>query len=128
MQMDITEVVITVVGLVFSAVVIPLVGAAFTWLKARTHNEALVSAMGEAQTVADSVVASLEANVVGGLKVKREDGKLSTEDIKVVAGSAVTMFVSDLSLRSLAVLKDNADDITAFVRNLIEARLAQYQK
>ncbi len=128
MQLDLTEIVITLVGLVFSAVIIPLTKAAFTWMKERTRSEALLSALEEAQTVADNVVASLQANVVGGLKEKSADGKLSAKDIKAVAGTAVDMFLSDVSAGSLEVLAKSADDLTVYIRNLIEARLLASKK
>jgi hypothetical protein len=128
MQINVTEIVITIVGLVFSAVVIPLTKAAFSWLRERTHSEAIHSALREAEAVADNVVASLQANVVEGLKAKSADGKLSKDDIKMIASKAFDMFVSDLSAQSLAVIADNSDDITAYIRNLIEARLLAAKK
>lgn len=121
--MDWTQIVIAAVGLVFSAVVIPLVKAAFAWLKGKTQNEALLTALDEAKTVADSVVASLQATVVSGLKAKSADGKLGIDEAKEVARKALGMFLSDLSANSMAVLKNNADDLTAYVSNLLEARL-----
>jgi len=121
--MDWTQIVIAAVGLVFSAVVIPLVKAAFAWIKEKTHNEALYAALDEAQTVADQVVAGLNATVVGELKAKSADGRLSVDEAKEVAQKALNMFLSDLSARSLAVLENNADDLAAYVRNLLEARL-----
>lgn len=121
--MDWTQIVITAVGLVFSAVVIPLVKAAFAWIKEKTHNEELYAALDEAQTVADQVVAGLNATVVGELKAKSADGRLSVDEAKEVAQKALNMFLSDLSARSLAVLENNADDLAAYVRNLLEARL-----
>jgi hypothetical protein len=123
MQINVTEIVIWVVGLVFTAVVIPLTKAAFGWLKGKTQNEALKSALSEAQTIADNVVASLQANVVEGLKSKSADGKLSTEDIKDVGSRALDMFLSDISGRSLSVIRENSEDITQYIGNLIEARL-----
>ena len=128
MQADLTQIIIAAVGLVFSAVVIPLTKAAFTWLQGRTHNEALKSALDEAKTVADNVVASLQANMVEGLKAKSADGKLTAQDIKEVSGKAADMFISDLSAGSMDVLEQNADDITALIRNLIEARLLAAKK
>ncbi len=121
--MDWTQIVITAVGLLFSAVVIPLVKAAFAWIKEKTQNEALFAALDEAQTVADQVVAGLNATVVEGLKAKNADGKLSIGEAKEVAQKALGMFLSDLSARSIAVLENNADDIAAYVGNLLEARL-----
>lgn len=121
--MDWTQIVIAAVGLVFSAVVIPLMKAAFAWIKEKTHNEALFAALDEAQTVADQVVAALSATVVDALKEKSTDGKLSADETKEVAQKALNMFLSDLSARSLAVLESNADDIAAYVGNLLEARL-----
>lgn len=128
MQINVTEVVISIIGIVFTAVVIPLTKAAFSWLRERTHNEALKCAIGEAEAVADNVVASLQANVVEGLKAKSADGKLTADDVSMVAAKAFDMFVSDLSAKSLAVIAGNADDIGAYVRNLIEARLLAVKK
>lgn len=128
MEIDLTQIIITLVGLVFSAVVIPLTKAAFEWLKGKTQNEALAAALDESETVADNVVASLQANVVEGLKEKSENGKLTAGDIKNVSGKAVGMFLSDLSAGSLEVLQNSADDITAYISNLIEARLAALKK
>jgi hypothetical protein len=128
MQMNVTEIVIAIVGLVFSAVVIPLTRAAFAWLKGRTRNEAMRAAIGEAQTVADNVVARLKAAVVDGLKEKSADGKLSADDAAQIMDMAVGMAVSDLSSHTLAIIEDNADDITAYLSNLIEARLLRIKK
>ena len=128
MQINITEIVIALVGLVFSAVVIPLVKAALEWLKTKTQSEALKSALSEAQTVADNVVASLQSGVVDALKEKSEDGKLSAQEVNEVASAALDMFLDDISEQTLAVLEENADDITAYIGNLIEARLAQSKK
>ena len=123
MQINVTEIVIALVGLVFSAVVIPLTRVAFVWLKGRTQNEALRSALDEVQTVADNVIAQLKVNVVDGLKEKSEDGRLSAEEACGVMDMAIGMVVSDLSARTLTLIEDNADDITAYISNLIEARL-----
>lgn len=128
MQINVTEIVIAVVGLVFSAVVIPLTRAAFAWLKGRTQNEALRAAMDEAQTVADNVVARVKAGVVDGLKEKSADGRLSVDDAAHVLNMAVGMAVSDLSAHTLATIENNADDITAYLGNLIEARLLKIKK
>jgi len=121
--MDWTQIVIAVVGLVFSAVVIPLVKAAFVWIKEKTQNEVLFAALDEAQTVADQVVAGLKTTVVDELKARSADGKLSADEAKEVAQKALNMFLSDLSARSLTVLENNADDLVAYVGHLLEARL-----
>ena len=128
MQIDWTQLIIAAAGLVFSAVIIPLVKAAFTWLKGKTENEALQSALGEAQSLADNVVASLQQTVVEGLKKRSTDGKLTADDAREVADLAVEMFLSDLSAKSLALLEDNAGDIIAYVRNLLEARLLRLKE
>ena len=123
MQIDWTQLIIAAAGLVFSAVIIPLVKAAFTWLKGKTENEALASALNEAQTVADTVVASLQQTVVDALKKRSDDGKLTADDAREVADLALERFLSDLSARSLALLEENAGDIIAYAGNLLEARL-----
>jgi hypothetical protein len=120
---DWTQLLIGIVGLVFAAVIAPGIKALFAWLKGRTKNEALQAALNEAQIIADNVVASLQQTVVDGLKAKSADGKLSAEDAKAVYEQAVESFLADLSAQSLAVLENNADDIVAFVSNLLEARL-----
>jgi hypothetical protein len=128
MQIDWTQLIIAAAGLLFSAVIIPLVKAAFTWLKGKTHNEALSSALGEAQTVADTVVASLQQTVVGGLKEKSADGKLTADEAHEVAGLAMERFLSSLSAKSLALLEDNAGDIIEYAGNLLEARLLKLKE
>ncbi len=121
--MDWTQIVIAAAGLLFSVVIIPLVKAAFAWLMSKTENEAILTALNEARTVADNVVASLKATLVDGLKAKSMDGKLSADEAREVAEKAMNMFISDLSARSAEVLSNNADDLTAYVSNLLEARL-----
>lgn len=121
--MDWTQIVIAAAGLVFSVVIIPLVKAAFAWLMSKTENEAILMALDEARTVADNVVASLKVTLVDELKAKSSDGKLSAQDARDVAAKAKDMFLSDLSAKSLDVLSSSADDIAAYVSNLLEARL-----
>jgi hypothetical protein len=128
MQIDWTQLIIAAAGLLFSAVIIPLVKAAFTWLKGKTHNEALLSALGEAQTVADTVVASLQQTVVGGLKEKSADGKLTADEAHEVADLAMERFLSSLSAKSLALLENNAGDIIEYAGNLLEARLLKLKE
>ncbi len=128
MQIDWTQLIIAAASLMFSAVIIPLVRAAFIWLKGKTENEALQTALSEAQAVADTVVASLQQTVVQGLKQRAADGKLSADDARDVAGLAVERFLSDLSAKSLALLEDNADDIIAYAANLLEARLLRLKE
>ena len=123
MQINVTEIVIAIVGLVFSAVIIPLTRAAFVWLKGRTQNEALATALDEAQTIADNVIARLMVGVVDGLKEESVDGRLSAEDAANIMDMAVDMVISDLSAGTLKLIEHNADDITAYLCNLIEARL-----
>ncbi len=121
--MDWSEIAVAAVGLLFSVVVIPLVKAAFAWLMSKTENEAILMALDESKTVADNVVASLKSTLVDGLKAKSADGKLSADEAGEVAKKAMDMFFADLSSKSIEVLNCNADDISAYVSNLLEARL-----
>ena len=120
---DWTQIIVAAVGLLFSAIIIPLVKAAFVWLKSKTENEAILTAITEAQSVADNVVASLQQNLVSGIKLKNKDGKLTGDDIKGITDTALNMFVSDISHGALSVIENNADDTTEYIKNLIEARL-----
>jgi len=121
--MDWTQILIGLLGIVFTGVLIPMLHAAFGWLKSKTRNEAMITALGEAQTVADNVVASLQATLVDVIKAKNANGKLTPEQAKEVAQSAVKMFLADMSARSLAFLDDCADDLAAYAGRLLEARL-----
>ena len=123
MQIDWTNFLIALVGLVFSAILIPLVKAAFAWLRGKTENEALQAALTEAQNLADTVVASLQQTVVEGMKARSTDGKLTAEDAREIADMAIEQFLSDLSAKSTALLEDNASDLVQYVSNLLEARL-----
>jgi len=125
MQLDGTELVIAGVSLIFTAVIAPLIRAAFGWLRTKTHSDALASALNEAQMVADNVVAGLEAGVVTAMKAKSEDGKLSVEEARAVAAMAGRQILRDLSQQTLAVIERNADDIGMYISNLIEGRLAK---
>jgi len=120
---DWTQIIIVGIGLVFTGIITPLVKAAFTWLKSKTQNEAILTAITEAQSVADNVVASLQQNLVSGIKLKNKDGKLTGDDIKGITDTALNMFVSDISHGALSVIENNADDTTEYIKNLIEARL-----
>ncbi len=128
MQMNITQIVIALIGILFTGVITPLVRAAFVWLKEKTKNEALKSAIEEAQMVADGVVAALGANMVQGLKESSADGKLTAEEAREVMETAIGQFLCDLSERSLEVIEQNADDAAVFISNMIEHRLALYKK
>ena len=128
MQVNLTEILIALIGIVFTGVIIPLVRAVFVWLKEKTQNEALKSAIEEAQVVADGVVAGLRANVVEGLKQKNKDGRLTADEAKQLMEMAIGQFLCDLSERSLEVIERNADDVAEFISNLIEQRLAVYKK
>ncbi len=128
MQVNLNEILIALIGIVFTGVIIPLVRTVFVWIKEKTKNEALKSAIEEARVVADGVVAGLGANVVEGLKQKNEDGKLTADEAKQVMETAVGQFLCDLSERSLEVIETNADDVAEFISNLIEQRLAVYKK
>lgn len=121
--MDWTQFMIAAAGLVITGVVVPLINAAFVWLRSKTQGEALHTALDEAHVVADNVVSSLQATVVEGLKAKSADGKLTTQEAKAVAGKALSMFLSDISESSRELLERNADDIAAYVGRLLEARL-----
>lgn len=128
MEVNLTEILIAIIGIIFTGVIIPLVRAAFVWLKEKTDNEALKRALDEAQTVADGVVAGLQVNVVEGLKAKNADGKLTADEAKEVLSTAIGNFLGNLSEKSLEVIENNADDASQFIANLIEQRLNLYKK
>lgn len=122
-MIDWTQIIIALVGLAFTAVIIPLVKAAFTWLKSKTENEALKAAIDEAQTVASTIVTSLQQTVVDGLKAKSADGKLTAEDAASVAEMAAQQFFNDISDKSLDLLEGHIPDIEAYIKRVIESQL-----
>lgn len=122
-MIDWTQVIIAVVSLVFTAIIIPLVKAAFTWLKTKTESEALLTAITEAQTVAETVVMNLQQTVVEDLKAKSADGRLTADEISNIASMALEQFYSDISEKSLALLESHTDDIEAYIKRTIEAQL-----
>lgn len=122
-MIDWTQIIIAAVGLLFTAVLIPLVKAAFAWLKSKTENEAIKAALDEAQTVADTVVTSLQQTVVDGLKAKAADGKLTADDAASVAEMATQQFFDDISDKSLELLESHTMDIEAYIKRVIESQL-----
>lgn len=123
--MDWTQVLITVITLVFTGVIIPVGKAFWVWLKSKTENEAVLTALSEAQAVADNVVASLQQNVVDGFKQAASDGKLSPEEGCNVMESAIKMFCMDISDGALNVIENNSDNAAEYIRRLIESRLVK---
>ena len=83
------------------------------------------AAISEVESVADGVIARLEASMVKDLKAKGEDGKLSAEDATEVLDTAVEMVISDLSVSTINLIQDNADDIAAYIANQIEKQLTR---
>jgi hypothetical protein len=128
MQVNLTEILIAIIGIIFTGVLIPLVRVGFVWLREKTDNEGLLTAITEAEKVADYVVAGIKANVVDGLKEKSADGKLTADEARLVMDTAIYQFGKDLSQRSLDVIEANADSLTDFIANLIESRLAVSKK
>jgi hypothetical protein len=118
-----TDVLIALVPFVFAAIISPLIKAAFVWVKSKTENEAILTALNEASIVADNVVARLQAKVVNGLKENSADGKLSIDDAKNVMKQAIDMFCSDISQGALDLINKNADNAAEYIQNLIESRL-----
>lgn len=123
MEIDLTQIIIAVIGLIFTCIIVPVMAAVFKWLRSKTKNEALVAALTEAETIATNVVISLQTNVVEALKIASKDGKLSDQEVSEIKKKAVEMFLSDLSKQSYKVINANADDIGAWVQNLLEKRL-----
>jgi hypothetical protein len=123
MMINWTDVLIAAVGLFFTAVLVPLVKAGFEWLKDKTANEALLTALSEAQTVADTVIGNLQQTVVEGMKAANEDGKLTGNEAQMISQSAIEGFMADISKESLEVLSRRSSDIEAYVKRLIESRL-----
>ena len=128
MQIDWNELIIALAGLLFSAIIIPLVKAAFAWLKGRTRCEMLSFALYEAEKVADTVVASLQQTVVQALREKSADGKLTADDAREIADLALERFLSTLSAQTLALLEDSAGDIIEYASSLLEARLLKLKE
>lgn len=118
-----TQWMIAATGLVLTGVIIPLINAVLTWLKSKIKNETLHTAFNEAREVACTVVSSLQQTVVNDIKEKTVNGKLTDEQAKEIAHTAINMFLSDLSEKSLKVLEDNADDVNAYIGRLIETQL-----
>lgn len=128
MEIDFTEVTIAVISLIFTCVIVPVMAAAFKWLRSKTRNEAIVTALSEAETIATNVVSSLQTNVVEALKCASEDGKLSDQEVKEIRKKALDMFLSDVSKQAYDVINKNADDIGVWVQNLIEKSLLAIKK
>jgi hypothetical protein len=128
MQVNLTEILIAIIGIIFTGAIIPLVRIGFKWLKEKTKNEGLLSALNEAEKVADGVVAGMAVNVVEGLKAMNTDGKLTVSEARIVMKQATAIFMADISERSLSVINANSDITANYIANLIESRLAVSKK
>lgn len=124
-MVDWTEVLIAGVGILFTAIIIPLAKAAFDWLKGKTKNEAIQSALSEAEKIADQTVLGLKQTLVDGLKAAHADGKLTAEEITTVSGKALSLFVDSVSVKTIETLDANIEDVEGYIKNLIESRIAK---
>lgn len=120
-----TEILIALIGIVFTAVIIPLAKAGFTWLKTKTENDMLLTAISEAEIEAKNIVNALQQTVVDGLKSANEDGKLTEDEAKEVMKLAVHQFFSDVSVSTMTILDSKTDDIMEYIKNLLESKIAQ---
>ena len=125
MDINLTQIITAFISLVLAPVIILLVKVAIDWLKSKTKNEGLKAALDEAQIVADNVVSGLSASIVDELKI---EGKLTKEAAGEILDEAVTLFYDDISTRSVELLESNAENIRAWIKRLIEQRLAVSKK
>ena len=123
-EINLTQIAIALIAIVFTGVIIPSAKAFFAWLVSKTKNEGLISAINEAQFVVDNVIANMQVNVVDALKEASADGKLTAEEIKQISSQSFDMFLSDISSKSLDTIMANADDVSEWVANLISSRLS----
>ena len=124
MSIDVTEIIIAIIGIMFFGVIIPLIKVLFTWVKGKTKNEALKAALDEAELVATAVVAGVQADIVDGMKENSADGKLTAAEAAEVMGYAVERFIAGMSDGAKAVIENNADSMVNFITDLIESKLA----
>ena len=116
--------VIGIVGLVFTIITAYLLPALSKWIAGKIKNEAIQAALNEAGTVATQVVSNLGVNIIDGLKsLNATTQPPTTDQITNIIIPAFDAFSSDLSAGAMNVLKDNADNIQAYVTNLLKSKL-----
>lgn len=127
-MIDWTEILIVVVGLVFTGILIPLVRVAFKWLVAKTEQTRWQKIVHQLSVVADNAVAYTQASFVDALKEKAADGKLTLDEAKEAVGVAIDYVKANSSTEVKNFILDTAIDMEEYIRGLIEQRLAVSKK
>ena len=118
-----TEIIIVLIGLVFTGILIPLVRKLFQWLDAKTEDTVWNKVVNELREVADNAVAYTQQSFVDALKEKAEDGKLTPEEAKRALGIAMEYVIANSSQEAQDFITNTAVDMEEYIRGIIEKRL-----
>ena len=129
-MVDWTDIIIGAIGIVFTAVLVPIGKAFFGWLKTKAESvqnedirKALIAASNEAENITRVVVDSLKQTVVDDIKDKREDGKLTDQEVADIAKKAWEKFCAGISAEAYYTLVEHKGDIKQYVQDLIESNV-----
>jgi hypothetical protein len=88
-----------------------------------TLRASLISAISEAQTVAQDAVAYVKQTYTDAIKAAACDGKLTALEKEKALEKAKDAFISSISEKSLMILKEQFSNYMDYIVTLIEAKL-----
>lgn len=116
--MDWTEIVKTIISLVLTGIVIPLVHAGFQYLASRAKSEKLSTAIFAVNNIVKDAVLAVDQTFVQELK---EQGTFTAENAKQAMELAIQYAMNNMTKDVKNALVDNEEDIRQYLTIAIES-------
>ena len=127
-----SEVIITNVLKIVTALIVALIGIAGTYLTKKLGENAKLdgirSATEQLIQLTMSTVDELQQTTVEALKAAHQDGKLTKDEIHALGETLVDKVLTKLSAPTFDVLNSAGTDITEMIHSAAEAYIAQMKR
>lgn len=125
MDINWTEIIITLITLIIAPCLIALTKAGLSYLAAQTEDARLRVVLLDVESAVATAVDSLTQTVVEGLKTASADGKLSAADAQNVLSQALEMAARNITIQTEAYLVEHNTNIREYLIEKIEAAISE---
>lgn len=122
-------VIITTVASGIGVMVIPLIGQAFSYLKAKSTNKKLTDLLDRIQVLVNSEVEAQISIVVPGIQnALVDDGKIDKEEVKELINQITQRILNQGKANSIAFIEKELGNTSDLIANLVTAKIAEYEQ